>query len=235
VVNTQKGWRCLAAIGMACLLAGCGGVSVQMPVNRESDQTQPARIAVVEFTHPIYQDDVADSVTFGKATSSNSGNIVADLLCTELQASGIPNLTVIPRDKTRDLLKSKGLDPISEAKRDPKGLAQALGADRLVVGNVESFESGFIMMVSWTTVAYTARCIEPETGKEAWSLKGKLTRYYDYEEHVAALIAHDAVAQLKARLQPPPQPGAPRATPKPAKGGWPFWETVPPKNPQPQK
>jgi predicted Zn-dependent protease len=69
-------------------------------------------------------------------------------------------------------------------------------------------------MVSGVTVSYSARCIDAATGKEAWAIKGKITRYYDYEEHVAALIAHEAVRQLKEQLYPPP--------PKPKKRGWPW-------------
>ena len=204
VLNIQREWRYAATAVVVWLLAGCSTGPVQVTVNREVDQTRPAKIAVVEFAHPAYQDDVADSVTFGKATSSNAGNIVADILSTELQGGGIRNYSVVPTDGARALLKSKGTDAVSEAKRDPQGLARVLGADRLVVGNVESFDSGFVMMVSWATVVYSARCIEPDTGKEVWAIKGKLTRWYDYEEHVAALLAHDAVQQLKAQIQPKP-------------------------------
>ena len=205
-MKTQREWGCMAAAGLVWLLTGCGAAPVQVTVNREVDHTRPAKIAVVEFTHPVYQDDVADSVTFGKATSSNSGNIVADILTTELEGGGIRNYSLISRDSELELLRRKGIDAVSEAKRDPQGLARVLGADRLVVGNVESFDSGFFMMAAWATVAYSARCIEAETGKEVWAIKGKLTRWYDYEEHVAALLAHDAVQQLKAQLQPQPPP-----------------------------
>ena len=237
VFKDSKGWcerSWCAVAGLACLLAGCGGVPVQVNVNREVNQTQPAKVAVVEFTHPVYQDDVADSVTFGKATSSNSGNIIADILTTELEGSGIRSYSLVSRDSELDLLRRKGTDAVSEAKRDPQGLARLLGADRVVIGNVETFESGFFMLVSWATVAYSARCIEAETGKEVWSVKGKLTRYYDYEEHVAALLAHAAAEELRAQIQPPRQPPS-RPAPSPAKGGWPFWETTPAKKPQPKK
>lgn len=195
----------VAAVVLICLLAGCGNF-VEVRVNPAfTPQEEERNVVVLEFTHPVYKDDVADSVTFGQATSSQSGDIVADILATTLEDSGLPGYVVMPRDRLRETLKRAGIQELGAVERDRLGLAKLLDANTFVVGNVERFQSGFFLMVSAATVAYSARCLDAATGQEMWAMRGKLTRLYDYEDRLAAEIAKEAVKKLKEALQPPPR------------------------------
>ncbi len=212
------------------VLAGCGS-GIEVKVSRPLDATAMKRIAVVEFKHIVYQDDVADSVTFGKATSSNSGNIVASAVAQALRDAALLGYEILPRAQIVETLRGKGIKPEDVGVGNVKEVADVLGADYLVVGNVERFESGFFMMVEAATVAYSATCLEASTGKEVWRVSGKQTRLYEYEDRVAAVIAEEAVKKLRAQLSGPAPPPPPKPAPK-ATGGTPAKSGQPSKAPK---
>ena len=198
--------RVLAIALLVALLSGCKFVEVS--VNRDFPQEKIKKIAVLEFDHPIYKEDIIDKVSHGVSTSSNSGDIVADIVAAEMEDWG--RYEVVKRYRIREAImkaEKKEGRKISEVSlvydRGLKAVREILGdekIDAVVVGEVKAFEFGFILMLASGKVEYTARCLDIETGKEVWSFHGKKKELYASEEEITCEIVRRAIKEIEEKL-----------------------------------
>jgi len=182
-----------ALVLLVPMLAGCRIAKVKVASDFPHEKIK--KIVVLEFDHKVYKEEIVDKVSHGVSTSSNSGDIVADIVSADLEDWG--RYEVVRRYKVREISRDKKI-PEGELvySLGLQAVGKLFGVDAIVVGRVEAFEFGFVLMVASGKVDYTARCIDVETGQEIWSFTGKLKKLYTYEEQIADMIAWDAIEQL---------------------------------------
>ena len=109
---------------------------------------------------------------------------------------------VVRRDeislKVRDK-KIPELDIINQMGREET--AKLLGADALVIGSVDAYESAFILMIQSAKVIFTARCLDAATGQEMWKIQVNWKDYYTTEERLVTQAMRTAVEQLRVQIE----------------------------------
>lgn len=166
----SRAWSVGFFINVALAAVGCAPVATvtMSPVARTAG---PLRVAVIDFAW----NPSAGPSGPGVIKPRDAGAFIAD--CVSARLGELPDVTVIPRDTVRrvDMQQRVAGRTLKEMVRDGRtpDVAHLLGADALVIGDVDRDD----VWVDWTqqgeTVAFHCRCVKASTGQTLWTLAGE--------------------------------------------------------------
>jgi len=160
----------IIAIAVALALAGCAPVAT-VTMTPAAKSAGPLKVAVIDFTW----DPSSGPSGPGVIKRRDAGVFIAD--CVSARLGELPDVTVIPRDTVRrvDMQQRVAGRTLRDMVRDGRAgdVAHLLGADALVVGEVDRDD----VWVDWTqqgeTVAFSCRCVKAATNQTFWTLAGE--------------------------------------------------------------
>lgn len=188
----------LTGVIALCLLSSCNSVCVSVAPTFPQEQVK--KVAVLEFDHKKYSHTIIDKVSHGVSTAKNPGKLTAGIVSSELEDWG--RYTMVKRyDVVMKLRREKIEEPGVIYHHGREAVGKLLGADAVVIGNVDAYESAFFLMVQSAKVIFTARCMDVATGQEIWKIQVNMKEYYTSEERLVAAAMKQAVEKLRALVE----------------------------------
>jgi hypothetical protein len=154
----------LGALVLYLAMAGCRRASL-VTINTSVNLAQPRRLAVLPFTDAKGESGSNTFILW--ATESNNGEAVAGYLAEALVTCEC--YRVVERSQLKAILEEHDLTGSNLIeKKGYKEAGRLLGADALVIGNVNRYTqtSGLWFFAE---ASFSARCIDIRTGEILWS------------------------------------------------------------------
>ena len=192
------------------LLSSCASVNMfsKVDVNKDFPHDEIQKIAVITFEVPIDEkkDSILSKVSAKTTIDVNAGAILSSITARELEKWG--KYIVVNRKAVDEELKLKKLkkeDLLN--KQNFLNLGKQLGADAIVVGNIENFgvsyralSSGLFVAPIVTKVSFTVRCVDVTTNETIWTAKIKGNSAVDNERALASKLISKAFEELRTKF-----------------------------------
>ena len=192
------------------LLSSCASVNMfsKVDVNKDFPHDEIQKIAVITFEVPIDEkkDSILSKVSAKTTIDANAGAILSSITARELEKWG--KYIVVNRKAVDEELKLKKLkkeDLLN--KQNFLNLGKQLGADAIVVGNIENFgvsyralSSGLFVAPIVTKVSFTVRCVDVTTNETIWTAKIKGNSAVDNERALASKLISKAFEELRTKF-----------------------------------
>lgn len=166
--------RVILIIVFSILLQSCASLSVPPGVSVDHDVffSRSWHVAVLDLNYE-FEDEGRIGATEYVSAGVDGGNVISGLLAMEL--SSLDNLTIIERDNIAEILEEQSFQ--LSGMTDPDSaidLGRLSGADAVVVGDLTDYVYWENTGVTGTTVSFSMRMIDVETGKVL--LNGSISR-----------------------------------------------------------
>ncbi|MBL6999625.1 MAG: hypothetical protein ISR73_07170 [Gammaproteobacteria bacterium] len=146
-------------------------------VDKEVFLSRHWNLAVLDLDYTALEGSQLAGVVSSVSAASNAGQVVASLLANEL--GKLTNISIVERGQMNNLLGEQKLqmsgiiDSSSAAE-----IGKILGADAVVIGNVFDYVNWTAMLLPGSTVSFSIRMINVQTGKVISS--GSITKSDDF-------------------------------------------------------
>ena len=192
------------------LLSSCASVNMtsKVDVNKDFPQDEIQKVAVIMFEAPVDEkkDSMLSKVSAKTIIDANAGTILSSMTARELEKWG--KYIVVNRKAVEEELKLKKLKKEDLLHtQNYLNLGKQLGADAIVVGNIERFgisyramSSGMFMSPIITKVSFTVRCVDVITNETIWTAKIKGSSAVDNERALASKLITESFEKLRIKL-----------------------------------
>jgi len=192
------------------LLSSCASVNMtsKVDVNKDFPHDEIQKVAVIMFEAPVDEekDSMLSKLSAKTTIDANAGAILSSITARELEKWG--KYIVVNRKAVDEELKLKRLkkeDLLN--KQNFLNLGKQLGADAIVVGNIENFgvsyralSSGLFVSPIVTKVSFSVRCLDVTTNESIWTAKIKGNSAIDSERALASKLISKAFEELRTKL-----------------------------------
>ena len=180
----------------------------KVDVNKDFPQDEIQKVAVIMFEAPVDEkkDSMLSKVSAKTIIDANAGTILSSMTARELEKWG--KYIVVNRKAVEEELKLKKLKKEDLLHtQNYLNLGKQLGADAIVVGNIEHFgvsyramSSGMFMSPIITKVSFTVRCVDVITNETIWTAKIKGNSAVDNERALASKLITESFEKLRIKL-----------------------------------
>ncbi len=192
------------------LLSGCASVNMfsKVDVNKDFPHDEIQKVAVIMFEAPVDEKKnyMLSKLSAKTTIDANAGAILSSITARELEKWG--KYIVVNRKAVDEELKLKKLkkeDLLN--KQNFLNLGKQLGADAIVVGDIERFgvsyralSSGLFVAPIVTKVSFTVRCVDVTTNESIWTAKIKGNSAADNERALASKLISKAFEELRTKF-----------------------------------
>ncbi len=189
------------------LLSSCASANMfsKVDVNKDFPQDEIQKIAVIMFETPV--DKKKGSMLSAKTIiDANAGAILSSITARELEKWG--KYIVVNRKAVKEELKLKKLKKEDLLHtQNYLNLGKQLGADAIVVGNIDRFgvsyramSSGMFIAPIVTKVSFTVRCVDVITNETIWTATIKGSSTVDNERALASKLITESFEKLRIKL-----------------------------------
>ena len=192
------------------LLSSCASVNMssKVDVNKDFPHDEIQKVAVITFDAPVDENknSMLSKLSAKTTIDANAGAILSSITARELEKWG--KYIVVNRKAVDEELKLKKLkkeDLLN--KQNFLNLGKQLGADAIVVGNIENFgvsyralSSGLFVAPIVTKVSFTVRCVDVTTNETIWTAKIKGNSAVDNERALASKLISKAFEELRTKF-----------------------------------
>ena len=177
-------------------LVGCGSAPASVTFGDSSHLTTKKRLAVLPFSDA--EGIGGANIFVGWSVQQNNGETVAGILAEALLGSGA--YSVIERSRLKTILEEQGLSAAEFIeRRGAKEVGRLLQADTIVVGTVGRFwQTGGLWW--FADAAFSARCIDVETGELIWSASPSVVAFGSTTEYTKAMCKQIA-AEIRQKRE----------------------------------
>jgi hypothetical protein len=196
--------------GILCLLAGlvalagCGGTTFQVCVEKPVAQRAQWAVAVFPLDDSGTQGTIQEYAVYGHTGAQGSGAMLARGILQALDASG--QFRSVNKTAFRNLLLTEkitltelsGLDDWRAGE-----LGRKLGADMIVRGRIIAFDNSWLFFMRKATVRLELRGLDAATGETIWTATLGESSMSRSEATLISKIADDAVRAIRQGVGAP--------------------------------
>jgi len=160
-------------------------------VDKQIFQSRHWNLAVLDLEYKPIEGTQQAGVVSSVSASSDAGQVVASLLANEFGKLG--NISIVERGQMNELLGEQKLQMSGVIdSRTAKEIGKILGADAVVIGSVSDYVSWTALLLPGSTVSFSMRMIDVQTGKVI--ISGSITKSDDFS--IAFQNAQNLAQQL---------------------------------------
>ena len=167
-------------------------------VDKEVFHSRHWNLAVLDLEYKPLEGTQLAGVVSSVSASPDAGQVVASLLANELGKLG--NVSIVERGQMSELLGEQKLQMTGVIDSSTaKEIGKILGADAVVTGSVSDYVNWTAVLLPGSTVSFSMRIIEVQTGKVITS--GSITKSDDFSIAFqnAQNLAQQLISEVAAR------------------------------------
>lgn len=183
-------------IVLVLLVGGCAG-STHVNVRPDVQTLTGKTVAALDFDYEPGKE--ARQLLYGGTWTPKAGQIVADQISDALL--GCNDIRIIERSRISRVLEEQQKWVTDLIKKgDYKEIGELFGADYLIFGTVNEHCAIGIIGIVRGFVAFSARCVNVETGEVVWSTSVSDSSLYTSPTTISGRLANGIVSKLKSEL-----------------------------------
>lgn len=181
-------------VSAAAALSGCTTVAY---TPGPAADTKVKTIAVLAFDASSAPDRVRDYAFLGVTRQEGIGAFVSDSFANALTEAGVRGV-----DRGETLINSfrnRGMTLDKFRALPPREVAQHLGVDAVIIGEVTRFGESWFFLFTRAVVAFNIECVEMQAGKTVWKARTRTVGYWQMDADLTARASRKLVELLKRK------------------------------------
>ena len=198
----------LCCVLLICGAAGCA--TIEVAATPLAHDAFGKTVLVLPLAERPAQYSAVDYTLFGKTGTQGSGPVVARAVARALASEGVARL--VSREAVRKTMHHRNLkmpDLAALSVHQGTELSRDLGAEIVVMGEVEAYQTAWFLFVPRSVVAFSLRALETENGRGIWRARFRKGSFFKNERRLTTEGAKEIAVTLRSRFaasQTPPKP-----------------------------
>lgn len=184
-----------------CLLCfGCKTTSISN-IDVDVDESNPdiKTIAVMKFDDWEIQGNTKSSMLLSTITNPDAGDILADIMSSELAQWG--RYKVTSHAEVKRILRKENLDEESLIRHKVYSkLGNILSVDAIIFGKVHEFGLSSALVYQRGNAAFHVECVDSKNGNIMWSFDVDESAPYKNELELASKLIKDSLERLEREI-----------------------------------
>lgn len=161
-------------LGILFLLSACGPTQVAPTISIENEilQSKEWNVAVIDLNYE-FEESGLEGAVYVKSAGADGGKVVAGVLASEL--ANIDKIQIVERSQMDDVLAEQSIQMTGAIDTETVvKIGQLIGVDAIIVGNLTDYVSWNAVAVYGSTITFSVRMIDTESGRVV--LSGAISR-----------------------------------------------------------